>query len=217
MLSRQQSSSESSIVTKIFCTFVAFKLKNMCNKENDSIYSRDVIEFVALGVEFCALLEKAESQTREEWIKAMLQLLPLLYAKAAALPQPMVDNELPSTFVKEEDYMFVASRVANIMADYDAYLDVFMEDMKYSDTPISSLISENIADIYQDIRNFISVYQNDLSEQMSAALRICIENFQTYWGQRLVNVLRPLHSLLYEGGDSDSDFSHNMMGSFLWD
>lgn len=190
----------------------------MCNQENDTRYSREVIEFVALCAEFCALLEKGESPTREEWIREMLRLLPLMYVKAASLPQPVnIDHELPSTFVKEEDYMFVAERVAHVMADDDTYLEVFMEDMKYSDTPISSLISENIADIYQDIRNFISIYQYDLSDQMSAALRICIDNFQTYWGQRLVNVLRPLHSLLYEGKHSDSDFLDDRREDFLWE
>ena len=39
------------------------------------------------------------------------------------------------------------------------------------------------------------VYQLELTEQMQSAINICTVNFWNYWGQKLVNVLRPLHSL----------------------
>ncbi len=70
--------------------------------------------------------------------------------------------------------------------------------MEYSDTPVTAFISENIADIYQDIRNFVSVYQFELTGQMNDALYNCTENFYSYWGQKLVNTLRPLHALKSE-------------------
>ena len=78
--------------------------------------------------------------------------------------------------------------------------------MKYSDRPVSSFVSEDIADIYQDIRNFVSVYQLGLEETMINALKVISENFRLYWGQKLVNVLRPLHTLVYKPlADIDSD------------
>ena len=70
-----------------------------------------------------------------------------------------------------------------------------MEEMKYSDTPVSAFVSECIADIYQDIRDLVSDLQFELTEQMNDALYRCMEHFHTYWGQRLVNVLRPLHAI----------------------
>ena len=36
------------------------------------------------------------------------------------------------------------------MGDKDDYLDVFVQDMVYSDQPIKKSISEDLADIYQD-------------------------------------------------------------------
>ena len=171
----------------------------MLNKESDNIvYSSTVIDFVTVAVEFCAFLEKGEIASREKWIDKMLKLLPLMYIKASLLPQTVeINDESPETFVKEEDYTRVSATVSSIMGEEDVYLDVFVEDMKYSERPVSAFVSENIADIYQDVRNFVSVYQYGLTDQMNDALLICQQNFQAYWGQKLINVLRPLHSVLY--------------------
>lgn len=171
------------------------------------IYSPSAIELVTVGVEFCAFIENESLVDREEWISKMLHILPLLYIKISQLPEIIqINEELPETFVKEEDYARVTTNIASIIGEEDVYLDVFIEDMKYSDRPISSFVSEDIADIYQDIRNLISVYQYKLDEQMNDALFVCQQHFKTYWGQKLVNVIRPLHSILYNE-DENKDFS----------
>jgi len=123
------------------------------------VYDSNVIDFVTVGVEFCAFLEEEGSIAREEWVDRMLKILPLLYVKASLLPETvaMGAQEIP-TFVKEEDYNRVTLRVEEIMGDENIFLEVFVEEMKYSDTPVSAFESESIADIYQDIRNFVSIY-----------------------------------------------------------
>lgn len=186
--------------------------------KDNVIYSANVIEFVTVGVEFCAFIENDKLTDRDEWIKKMLHILPLLYMKTAQLPEMMqINEELPETFVKEEDYIRVSSGVASIMGEEDVYLDVFVEDMKYSDRPISSFVSEDIADIYQDIRNLISVYQYNLSDQMNDALYVCQQHFRTYWGQKLINVIRPLHWILYKVHDDDSIDDSELNMEDLWD
>lgn len=193
----------------------------MAENENEKIiYSPAVIEFVTVCVEFCAFLEKDEVKSRNEWLGKIIRILPLLYLKATLLPETVqLNDELLETFVNEEDYARIETKVVSIMGEDDIYLDVFVEDMKYSDMPVSASISEDIADIYQDIRNFVSVYQYHLTAQMNDALSRCVENFRTYWGQKLVNVMRPLHALYYfddqlfekESGEEDL----NLDG--LWD
>ncbi len=183
------------------------------------VYDKSVIDFVTIAVEICVFLEKNEPTPRKEWVDRILKMLPLLYVKALLLPETVTtEEELPATFVREEDYARVANGVSEVMGEEDVYLDVFVEEMKYSDTPVSLYISENIADIYQDIRNFVSVYQFGLTGQMNDALYQCKENFRLYWGQKLVNVLRPLHTLkcLYlenEKENEDTDLSEDE----LWD
>ena len=136
--------------------------------------------------------------TRTEWIDRMLKILPLLTLSfvVAKTVASLMKFEI---FVQEEDY-FRELRVSEIGGEEDIS-NVFIEDMKYSDRPISHF-SENIADIYQDIRNFISVYKVELTEHMESALEICTNNFKSYWGQKLLNVLRPLHALLSKETDA---------------
>lgn len=181
------------------------------------VYDKNVIDFVTIAVEVCLFLEKNEPLTREEWVDRLLKMLPLLYVKALLIPETVpVEEEIPAIFVQEEDYARVLKVLSEVMGEEDVYLDVFMEDMRYSDRPVSSFISENIADIYQDIRNFVSVYQFGLTEQMNDALYQCRENFRLYWGQKLVNVLRPLHALKCFSLDNGNEAA-DLLEEGLWD
>ena len=180
----------------------------MAKKKTEKvIYSPAVIDFVTVAVEFCAFLEKEKQLPRHEWMETIIRLLPLMYVKATLLPEVVAINEELEiqTFVREQDYAVISDKIAAILGEDDTYLDVFVEDMKYSDTPVSAFISEDIADIYQDVRNFVSIYQYELTDQMNDALFACRENFKSYWGQKLVNVLRPLHSLLYANSEEMND------------
>ena len=72
-----------------------------------------------------------------------------------------------------------------------------MEDMKYSDTPISASVSENLADLYQECFNLIHSIQEALTETQHEMLCQCKVNFINYWGQTLCNVLRALNAIYY--------------------
>ena len=52
----------------------------------------------------------------------------------------------------ETDYEVLRGSIASLLGEYDDYLEVFLDDMAYSDTPIHQNISESLADIYQPSR-----------------------------------------------------------------
>ena len=58
-------------------------------------------------------------------------------------------------------------------------------------------ISECVADIYQDIKDFISNYKTGMEDVMNDAIEKCIDNFQTYWGGRLLEALSAIHKISY--------------------
>ena len=162
------------------------------------IYHKNTVEFVAVSIQFCNFLEEVSDTNKGEFIDKLTKIIPLLYLKASMLPDGEIRNEEnPEIFVTEYDYEYVRMNLTDIMGADDDYLDVFSPDMPYSDTPINSSISEDLADIYQDIKNFISVYEIGFEDTMHDALLICKENFEHFWGQKAVNVLRPLHEIKY--------------------
>lgn len=175
-------------------------------KESQTIFDKNVIEFVTVAAEFCAFLERAESMKRSDFVDTSLKILPLLYLKASLLPQcERLGEEELETYVTEEVYEILRLNLAELMGEKDDYLDVFVEDMVYSDQPIKKCISEDLADIYQDIRDFIFVFQLGLNETMNDSLALCQENFGLLWGQKLVNTLRALHDVKYHQEEEEEE------------
>ncbi len=168
------------------------------------IFERNSVEFVTVAAQYCSFLEEAqEGMEREKFVDTVLMILPLLYVKALLLPEMEVidDGEELETCVTEESYTLMNAQLADIMGDRDDYLDVFVEEMKYSDQPVTRYISEGLADIYQDIKDFIFVFRQGVNLNMHNALATCQENFRHYWGQKLVNTMRALHEVKFTNDD----------------
>ncbi|HPW70872.1 MAG TPA: DUF5063 domain-containing protein [Bacteroides graminisolvens] len=185
--------------------------------ESQVIFDRNVIEFVTVAAEFCGFLERAEGMKRDKFVDTSLKILPLLYLKASLLPEcEMMSDEYPENYVTEETYEILRMNIASVLTEKDDYLEVFLPDMAYSDTPIKKCISEDLADIYQDIKDFIFIFQLGLNETMNDSLVICKENFGNIWGQKLVNTLRALHDVKYntspfedeEKSEEEDDHEH---------
>ena len=175
--------------------------------ESKVIFERNSVEFVTVAAQYCQFLENVEGMEREEFIDTVLKILPLLYVKALLLPEmELIDeDDILETCVTEENYSMMNAKLADIMGDRDDYLDVFVEDMKYSDQPITRYISEGLADIYQDIKDFIFVFRQGVNRNMHNALATCQDNFKLYWGQKLVNTLRALHEVKYDTHREDDN------------
>ncbi len=172
-------------------------------ENNPVIFDRNTVEFVTVAAEFCKFVEQSEGIKRNRFVDTLLKILPLLYLKASMLPAcEMEGEEAPESYLTEEDYEVMRLTLSAIMAEKDDYLEVFVPDMAYSDTPIRKCISEDLADIYQDLKNFIFVFQLGFDETMHDSLAICKENFANYWGQTLVNTLRALHDVKYNASSA---------------
>ncbi len=162
------------------------------------VYNKQVIEYVTVAAETCLLFEHVNECTRNEFIVRSLRLLPLLYAKTVVLGVPeMVLDDAPERFVTEEDYQYVRESVETLLGNDNVYLEVFRPEMKYSDTPIAAFISEDLADIYQELKDFAANYRIGVEDIMNDALAVSLEAFAEHWGQKLLNAMRALHALRY--------------------
>ena len=175
-------------------------------QQSQVIFERNTVEFVTVAAEYCAFIERSEGQKRAEFVDTMLKILPLLYIKASMLPECEVMGEDGlEAFVTEDDYEVIRINLQELLADRDDYLDVFVEEMKYSDTPIRKSIAEDLADIYQVVKAFVCQFRSGLNETMHDALAQCREHFAGYWGQTLVNTMRALHEVKYSGDDNENE------------
>ncbi len=161
--------------------------------------NRNTLSFIGLATEYCSTLEQALSLEKEEFVDTMLRLLPRLYITMSDVrpdsASQLEEFEPLGVYVEEEQYEQVRAGVASLLGEDDTYLETFEEDMKYSDTPIAASISEGLADIYQDLCNFLTPVRDSEGALTDAAIAECRENFAAYWAQTLTNVLRPLNHL----------------------
>jgi hypothetical protein len=160
------------------------------------LYSEYTVELTKAALEYCRLMEQVDKYDEAEFIDSTSKILPLLYLKVLLMPEieEFYESDLEHQ-VTEDLYAHVANGVAGLLGDKDLYLETFHPDMPFSDAPIAVTVSESLADIYQDLGNFIGVFQSGIPEIMNDALVDCLQNFNDYWGQKLVNVLRAIHHL----------------------
>ena len=171
---------------------------------HDLVYSKNVVEFVAVANEFCRMVERVSGMDEAYLFSTMQKLLPLLYLKASLLPEtePVSEDELEK-FVSEYEYNLLLQKWISKLGEHDDFQEVFDPELQSGLEPVRAGISEHILDIYQDVRDFLSSYQFGNEEVMNDALADCVSHFKTFWGQRLVNVMRPIHALIYADKNPD--------------
>jgi len=173
------------------------------DKNSDPVYSRNVVEFVAVANEFCKYAEHASEIKGDELLRILQRLLPLMYLKASLLPslEPFFEDG-NEKFVTESDWFRINDSFRKQFGTADDYLEVFDDRFSESELPVPSSIAENMADIYQDMKDFLLLYQTGTKEVMNDAVWECKMNFENIWGQKLVNAMRAIHKFIYSGEEA---------------
>lgn len=168
-----------------------------------AILNTNSLAFIALCNEYCAAIEDARESEKDEFVQSMLRLLPRLYISATDLKIDLLDEEdaYLEPILDEDYYESVRCGIENLMGPEDIFLEVFEEDMKYSDTPIAASISESLADIFQVLYNFVGMVKEAPEHLIPLALVAVRDEFQGYWSRILCNVLRALNQLRYNSAE----------------
>ena len=170
----------------------------------------NAIAFTGLCAEYCALAAGCAGHTPGRFTEAMLRLLPRIYICAADLKADTTidDNIWIDAALTEEQYNEVREQISVVMGENDTYLEVFEEDMKYSDTPLAASVSENLADIYQVLYDYLNTVRLGTDQVTAQAIATVKESFRDYWSATLCNVLRALNRIWQSEpttGNDDAD------------
>lgn len=173
---------------------------------NSIAYSKNVIEFITVANEFCSFLERSEEFETPVFLSRLQKILPLLYLKASLLPEFEFETEEDlEKFVTEMDYNIIQQKILQHTGASDDYQEVFVSGMQFSESALTASISENVADIYQEMKDLMMSYRMLNDEVMEQAIWECKNNFSQLWGQTLVNCLRAVHNLIYAENNEDEE------------
>ncbi|HEY9124586.1 MAG TPA: DUF5063 domain-containing protein [Bacteroidales bacterium] len=174
------------------------------------VFSKNVVEFTAVANEYCHFLENVSSNEKAEFIDKSIKLLSLMYYKALSLPNAELVNEEPNeTFVTEFDWHFIRNGIQSLLDEDDIYFEMYDENLQELSEPESNTISEAMADIYQNVKDYLEIYKLGNEELSNDAIVNITETFNEYWGFELVKSLKTLHILRKHTSDNLSEQPKN--------
>lgn len=166
--------------------------------EDDPSNARKVLDMLTVANEYCLFLESAEKYAKRDVFDYLLKISPLLYLKGSLLPEISPSDELFSErYVREEQWEAVFQSLKKVFGKEDVYTGHFFQDGFDNEMDNYSL-AENYADIYQDLKDFVMLYQMRTYTAKENAVFQCYQLFLTHWGPRLLESLPNLHQMVYQ-------------------
>jgi hypothetical protein len=161
------------------------------DNENPAV-SRQVIEMITVAHEYCLYFEQAEKHEPDQILSFVQKIGPLLYLKGAMLPDKIeVDPEFAERFVTEEQWEGIFKTLREKFSGRDLYytLDENNDSQQQS-------LADNLADVYQDMKDFVMLYQKAPMLSKSWAVKELKHLFDIHWGKILLNALGAIHTIL---------------------
>ena len=173
---------------------------------SDVLKSKHVIEMLTVANDFTLFIEKVDGYSREQIITYLQRILPIIYLKASLLPDIKVkDEDAIEHYITEENWESLFNVIHTKLGEEDFYYYIDLNEQTQQDA-IKASIAENIADIYQDLKDFILLFQKPIQTFQENAVKECKHLFQTRYGYSLVNCHTAIHYMIYQG-ESSSDLS----------
>lgn len=177
---------------------------------NHPVYSRNVLELITVANEFCMFMAKVEKYKNHEVFNYIQKISPLLYLKGALLPEIIAENpEANERFVTSEEYELLFNELRKIFGKEDEFW--FVNNLYKDDNdPIKGSFAEHLADLYQDLMDFILLYQKNSLQAKENAVTEIRKLFNSRWGYRILTIQKALHPLVIRpvrnNDDAVSDF-----------
>lgn len=174
----------------------------------DPTLSRNILEMAAVASEFCNFVEDTANLRQQAFFNSLQGLVPLLYLRGTLLPE--IEPEFPEAnerFVTEEQYEGLFNALRELTGELDEFWYIDHSGSHITET-LKGSFAEHLADIYQDLKDFIMLFKKPQLAARENAIASCKANFAPHWGIRLANLLPALHELVAEDkpAGQDDDF-----------
>jgi hypothetical protein len=164
----------------------------------ENIKSQVITEFIAIAVDFCQLMEQASKKRTGELFSTLQQLLPEIYLKALKLPKPKYCyEEEPKKFVREDNYAAIHDALQQKIELVNGIARMSPGTRTSQHELASFSMAELLADIYEELKNFVMLYEVGIPQAMNDAVWLCRESFEQGFGIKLTEGLKLLHRIIY--------------------
>jgi hypothetical protein len=144
--------------------------------------------------QYCTFAENIQAFDPEHVQTYLAKILPLMYLKALLIPdKELEDHSALEQIVTEEQYEILRLEMGNKLSqtDFFSIIDPINGEV------VTCSLSEALADLYQEMKNFMWLFSSPKQSSQEAAVWLCRCNFTRHWGAKLLYVLQHLHNLLF--------------------
>ena len=134
------------------------------------VYSSEMVEFVTISNTFCQYLEQMSGEEGKVFIESAVKHLSDIYASVIKVneTEPVLDSAGEST-VSEQEWSSVYQRIASQLGTHNDILRPAGEEEFDRSDLVTHTISEDMSDVYQELRDFTANYSMGLEELMNDA------------------------------------------------
>jgi hypothetical protein len=161
-----------------------------------------MVEFVTVANGYCSFLEGLSGQEGRTFIAEAVSWFSAVYASFVKLGNTEPSGDVPGDpTVTEQEWSQMYQRISLILGTHNDYLRLADENEFDDSELVTHTISEDAADIYQELRDFTTIYSRGMEELMNDAAWELGERFAEHWGKKLLRSLLALHELYVAGID----------------
>jgi uncharacterized protein DUF5063 len=166
------------------------------------VYSSEMVNFVRAANACCAFFENLKGTEGKEFITESVRNLSSVYSNFLYTGESEAVYDSPGeATVSEQDWSELFRKIAQILGPYNDTLRLADEGEFDRSEVVSHTISEDLADLYQELRDFTSIYSCGVEELMNDAAWELNIRFTEHWGKKLLRALQALHELYVSGLD----------------
>jgi hypothetical protein len=123
-------------------------------------------------------------------LPTLKMMLSVLYLKGAILPQALPEEDsINERYVTEEQYESQFNTLRGVFGAHDEFI------LSEEDGSIRYSLSEMLTDIYQDMKDYVLLFQHPISSAKIQAASNIKESFVRHWGPKAIRCLGRLHHL----------------------
>lgn len=166
------------------------------------VYSSEMVDFVTRSNRFCEFLEQLKGMDGRSFITGAVKLLSAVYASmlTVAETEPVAeDGQEP--VVTEQEWAAIYQQISILLGSHNDFLRPAGENEFDRSELVPHTISEDLADVYQELRDFTTLYSRGMEEMMNDAAWELRERFAEHWGGKALRALLALHDLYVKGVD----------------
>jgi len=168
-------------------------------KKIDSLISPQTKGFVTLCRRYFEYLAKLPDKKISDFWMVQLQMLSEIYSGIFQLPSitARYSSEVEK-FVSEREYNQIYSNLSSYIGALDKFFD--FNDLSHPGAlkVVEVSLSEMLTDVYQELKDFVMLYETETLENMNDAIADCFDTFGRFWGVKLLSATRIIHVNLYQ-------------------